>query len=145
MFEKRKFTDRQIDKYFKGALRDFKIASDSDIPEVIFKFSYDSLLKIAISVCAKNGLRVKSKTGHHIELLKKLSEYFKNEDIFIMSDEMRKKRNFDLYSGGVLISEKEALDYFKRLRKIIIQAEDYLSESFSLFKSKKPGGVKKEK
>jgi hypothetical protein len=133
MFEKRKFTDGQVRKYFNGAIKDFKIASESDIPEVIFKFSYDSLLKLAISVCAKNGLRVRSKTGHHIELLKKLSEYFKNDDVFIIGDQMRKKRNFDLYSGGALISEKEAHDYLKRLKKIIIQAEDYLSESFSLF------------
>jgi len=133
MFEKQKFTDRQVEKYFNSAIRDFKIAIDSDIPEVIFKFCYDSLLKIAITICAKNNLRVKSRAGHHIELLKKLSEHLNNEDIFIMSDEMRKKRNFDLYSGGVLISEKEALDYRKRLKKIVAQAEKYLNASQKLF------------
>ncbi len=133
MFEKQIFTNRQIEKYFNSALRDFKIAINSDVPEIIFKFCYDSLLKIAITICAKNNLRIKSRAGHHIKLLKKLSEYLNNEDIFIMSDGMRKKRNFDLYSGGVLISEKEALDYRKRLKKIVAQAEDYLSANQKLF------------
>ena len=93
MFEKQKFTDRQIKQYFNSALRDFKIAYDSDVLEIIFRFSYDSLLKIAITICAKNNLRVKSRAGHHIKLLKKLAEYLDNEDIFIMGNEMRKKRN----------------------------------------------------
>ena len=114
-------------------MRDFKIANNSEIPEVIFKFCYDSLLKIAITICAKNNLRIKSRTGHHVELLKNLSEYLNEEDIFIMSNEMRKKRNFDLYSGGVLISEKEALDYLERLKKIAAQAQKYLSANQKLF------------
>lgn len=133
MFEKQKFTNRQVEKYFNSAIKDFKIAIDSEIPEVIFKFCYDSLLKIAITICAKNNLRIKSRAGHHIELLKKLSEYLNNEDIFIMSDEMRKKRNFDLYGGGVLISHKEALNYRKQLKNIATQAEKYLSMNQQLF------------
>ncbi len=133
MFEKQKFTERQIRKYFNSALRDFKIAISSEVPEVIFKFCYDSLLKIAITVCAKNDLRVKSRVGHHIKLLQKLSDYLDNENIFIMGNEMRKKRNFDLYSGGTLISEKEALDYKNRLKKIAAQAEDYLNANQKLF------------
>ena len=133
MFEKQKFTDRQIEKYFNSALRDFKIAVNSEVPEVIFKFCYDSLLKIAITICARNNLRVKSRAGHHIELLKKLAECLDNEDILIVSNEMRKKRNFDLYSGGVLTSEKEALEYKEWLKKIVVQAEEYLSVSQKLF------------
>lgn len=133
MFEKQKFTDRQIKKYFNSALRDFKIAYDSDVLEIVFRFSYDSLLKIAITICAKNNLRVKSRAGHHIELLKKLSEYLNNENILIMGNEMRKKRNFDLYSGGALISEKEVSDYRELLKKIITQAEEYLDIDQKLF------------
>ena len=133
MFEKQKFTDRQIKQYFNSALRDFKIANNSEVPEVIFKFSYDSLLKIAITICAKNSLRAKSRAGHHIELLRKLAEYLGDKDIVIVGNEMRKKRNFDLYSGGVLISEKEALDYKRQLKKVVTQAEKYLSTNQKLF------------
>lgn len=69
----------------------------------------------------------------HIELLKKLAECLDDEDILIVSNEMRKKRNFDLYSGGVLISEKEASEYKEWLKKIVIQAEEYLSVNQKLF------------
>ncbi len=85
------------------------------------------MLKIAIAVCARNNLRVKSRAGHHIDLVKKPSEYLGDEDIFAIGNEMRKKRNFDLYSGGVLVSAKEALAYKKWLKKIISQAEEYLN------------------
>lgn len=133
MFKEQEFTDRQIENYFKSALKDFKIACESDIPEIVFKFSYDSLLKIAIAVCAKNNLRVKSRIGHHVDLVKKLSEYLGDEDIFAVGNEMRKKRNFDLYSGGVLITKKEASNYKEWLKKIILQTEDYLNTEQKLF------------
>ena len=84
MFEKFAFTSRQIDQYYKSAARDLKIAQTSDIPEVIFKFSYDALLKLAIAVCAKNNLRVKSRQGHQAELINKLSEIIKEQDIIII-------------------------------------------------------------
>jgi hypothetical protein len=133
MFKNQEFTDRQIENYFKSAVKDFKIARDSKVPEVVFKFSYDSLLKVAIAICAKNNLRVKSRAGHHIDLVKKLSEYLGNKDIFAVGNEMRKKRNFDLYSGGVLITKKEALSYKEWLKKIILLAEEYLNTKQKLF------------
>lgn len=91
------------------------------------------MLKIAIAICAKNNLRVRSRAGHHIDLIKKLSEYLDDEDIFAMGNEMRKKRNFDLYNGGVLVSKKEALNYKVWLKKIVSQAEEYLNAGQKLF------------
>jgi len=37
MFEPFNFSKKQIDKYYISAKKDFKIASDSNIPEVSFK------------------------------------------------------------------------------------------------------------
>jgi hypothetical protein len=45
MFEKFNFSKRQIKKYYQSAIRDLKIASNSKIPEVIFRFFYDALVK----------------------------------------------------------------------------------------------------
>lgn len=133
MFEKFKFSERQIEGYYKSALRDYRIALKSDIQEVTFKFCYDALLKLAIAVCARNGLRAKAKQGHHVGLIQKMSDFLEDKDIKIIGDEMRSKRNLDMYAGGVFVSEKEAKEYLKWLKDIVIRAEDYLFENKKMF------------
>lgn len=86
MFEKFHFTQKQTDQYLAAALRDQKIATDSTTPEVIFHFCYNCLIKLGIAVCAENGLRVKARQGHHLELIKKLAEYLGNNDIQTIMD-----------------------------------------------------------
>lgn len=119
MFEKFSFKKEQVKAYFNAAVRDMAIAGKTDVPEVIFKFSYDALLKLAIAFCALNGLRVKARLGHHIGLIGKLSEFLNDKKIEIIGNEMRMKRNIDLYSGGTLISKKEADEYHSWVKGII--------------------------
>jgi hypothetical protein len=114
-------------------MKDYRIASRSDIPEVTFKFCYDALLKLAIAVCARNNLRVKARQGHHIELIQKMADLLGSKDIKIMGDEMRAKRNLDIYGGGVLISEKEVEEYLKWLKNIVTVAEDHLFGNKKIF------------
>lgn len=127
MFEKFTFSQKQIDRYYESALRDFKIAKNSDISEVSFRFCYDCLLKLAIAICAENGLRVKARRGHHIELIKKLSFYLNDSEVKIMANEMRSKRNWDLYGGGVLISDKEVKSYIDWIEQIVRKVELYFN------------------
>lgn len=128
MFEKFRFSRKQIEKYHSSAKRDLKIASEANVPEVRFRFCYDALLKLAITVCAEHGLRVKSKRGHHIELIKKLSFFFKDPEIEILANEMRSKRNWDLYGGGIVISAKEAHEYLDWTKKIFREAENLINK-----------------
>jgi len=132
-FEKRKFETKIIKKYFSSAERDFKIARESRHPEAIFKFSYDCLIKIGITLIGSQGYRIKSRTGHHIKILEKLAVILNNKDIEIMGEAMRKKRNFDLYEGGAIISEKEAKEYLNFVKEIIAESERYLKNQNSLF------------
>jgi len=125
MFEKFTFTNKQVEKYFESALKDFNIARGA-VSEVTFVFCYNCLLKLAIAVCAKNGWRVKSRQGHHVALISKLAESLKNNEVEAVIQEMRAKRNKDLYSGGVLITNKEAAMYFDFTAKLIKQVEEYL-------------------
>lgn len=125
MFEKFNFSKKQIARYYQAAVKDFKIADNAKVPEVIFRFCYDCLLKLAIAVCAAKGLKVKSRAGHHVELINKLSTYFTDPEIEILANEMRSKRNWDLYGGGVLITEKEAKSYLDWVRKIIKKSQIY--------------------
>lgn len=132
-FEKRKFEEKTIKKYFAGAERDFKIARENKHPEVVFKFSYDCLIKLGITLIVSQGYRIKSRTGHHIKILEKFSQILENRDIEIMGEAMRKKRNFDLYEGGAIISEKEAEDYLNFVKEIFTQVEKFLKNQNSLF------------
>lgn len=128
MFEKFSFTEKQINLYYKSASRDFLIASESEIPEVAFRFCYDAIIKLSITICAKNNLRVKARVGHHIELIEKLSEFLKNKEIMIIANEMRIKRNKDLYGEGVLISDIDARDYIKWTKNIFRKTGEYLTQ-----------------
>jgi len=129
MFEKFVFTRHQVDKYYASAVRDLKIARRAEETEVSFRFCYDSLLKLAIAVCAKNNLRVKARQGHHIKLIDKLAEILHNQDIKIIGQEMRSKRNWDLYGGGIIISKKEAKEYLKWTADIFQEADRHLHKN----------------
>lgn len=111
MFEKQEFTNEQVTAFFRSADRNLVIAKNSPEIEVKFTFAYNALIKIAIAFCALNGLRVKSQQGHHIELLRKLSEFLKDDDIELIGNEMRMKRNWSFYDGDVMVSDKEAKEY----------------------------------
>jgi hypothetical protein len=129
MFEKFNFTANQMAKYFSSAKRDLKIAKDSIITEVAFRFAYDSLLKLAITVCAKNNLRVKARQGHHAELIAKLAELLNDNDIEVIANEMRSKRNWDLYGGGAIITDKETKEYLQWIADIFSKADDVLNHN----------------
>lgn len=112
-FQKRVFTEKQIDQYIQSAERDFAIAKEAVQVEVIFTFTYNAFLKLGIGLIAKRGYKVKSRTGHHVQIIEALSLIMNDEEITIYGNEMRRKRNMDLYAGGCLVSQKEALSYFK--------------------------------
>ena len=131
-FQRKNFNKKAVQKYFKNALKSFQIAQKYKEPEIIFKFSYDALIKIGICVLASLGWRVKSKSGHHLKILETLSRILKEEEILIVGDAMRKKRNLDLYGEGVFISQKEAKDYLNFLQRIFKKSEEYLKKQKSL-------------
>jgi len=129
MFEKFNFTARQIDKYFNSAKRDLSIAKSDVIAEVSFRFAYDSLLKLAIAVCASNNLRVKARQGHHTELIAKLARLLDDSDIEVIANEMRSKRNWDLYGGGAMISDKETKEYLRWIENIFFKAKSIFNSN----------------
>jgi len=131
-FQKNKFDEKTITKYFNNASGAFKVAIRNEEPEVIFKFSYDALMKIGITLIALYGYRTRSKKGHHIKILEKLSQILVDKDIAIIGDKMRKKRNLDLYEGGVIIGLKEAKQYLDFIEKVILKAEEFIKSQKSL-------------
>jgi hypothetical protein len=47
----------------------------------------------------------------------------KDPEIEILANEMRSKRNRDLYDGGILISEKEAKEYLEWVKQTFQKAQ----------------------
>jgi hypothetical protein len=121
-FQKLSFKEEQIEQFIKSALHDLKIAEESDIPDVIFKFSYDVLIKIGIALIAKEGYKVRSATGHHVKILEKLSQMLGEEDIFALGNKMRQERNFNLYDGRFFVGEKDSREYLDFVKGIFKKA-----------------------
>jgi len=117
-FQKFSFKEEQIERFLESAFHDFKIAQDSDIPDVIFKFSYDALIKLGIVLIAKRGYKVRSAIGHHVKILEKLSQVLGDEDILVLGNQMRQKRNFNLYEGRFTVSEKDSQEYLDFVKKV---------------------------
>ncbi len=121
-FQKLAFKEKQIDQFLMSALHDLKIAQDSDVPDVVFKFSYDALIKLGIMLIAKKGCKVRSTAGHHVKILEKLSQILKDEDILVLGNKMRQERNVNLYDGGFFVGEKDSLEYLKFVKSTFKKA-----------------------
>lgn len=123
-FSKFKFSPEQIKRYLNNALRDFKIASEDNHLEVKFNYCYNSLIKAGIAlIAAKGGVKVRSVVGHHVKIIEKMAEIFKDETVLAVGNAMRSKRNEDFYGGGIFISEKESTEYLKYVRDILKKVE----------------------
>ena len=115
-FQKITFQEEQTDRFLLSARHDLRIAEESDIPDVVFKFSYDALIKLGIMLIAKKGYKVRSAAGHHIKILEKLSQLLKDEDIVVLGNKMRQERNVNLYDGGIFVGEKDSIEYLKFIK-----------------------------
>lgn len=126
MFEQFNYSKLQIGKYFEAAANDLRLAKSTNEPELVFYACYNLVVKTAMAVCAKNNLRVKSRVGHHVELINKLAECLNDPEIEVVADKMRTKRNRDLYDGGAITSEKEANFYLSFCENLIDKTDSYL-------------------
>lgn len=118
-FQKFNFSQRQLEAYFKSAKHQLDISASSPVPEVVFEFSYNALIKFGIYLLANEGYKVRSVPGHHIRILEKMSEILGNKDVLIFGDRMRQERNFNLYDEGRPFSHKEAKEFLKFISDLI--------------------------
>lgn len=126
MFEAIKTSDEQVRRFYLAAAKDLRLAVSAKAPDLVFYACYNVIVKTSMALCAKNGLRVKSRAGHHTELISKLAEYLKDPETEDVANQMRKKRNRDLYDGGTITTLKEADAYLLFCKKLLKEAGDYL-------------------
>jgi len=125
-FHKMNFTQEQIQMFLNSAKQSLKIAKQSTFNEVKFKFAYEALIKAGIALFASKGYKIRSKMGHHIKILETMSKIIKDDDIEIVGNIMRNKRNNDLYTGGVVVSQKECIEYLDFVDKVFRKIEKLL-------------------
>jgi len=121
-FQKLTFQEKQIDQFLLSAQHDLKIAEESNVPDVVFKFGYDALIKLSIALIARKGYKVRSKAGHHVKILEKLSQLLKDEDVLVFGNKMRQERNVNLYDGGFFVGEKDSLEYLEFVKSTFKKA-----------------------
>ena len=126
-FQKFNFSKEDIKQYFENTIRDLDIAKKDKIPEVKFTYAYQALIKVGITLIAKIGnVKVRSALGHHIKILEKMSDVLEDEALLTLGNAMRTKRNLDFYSGGEIITEKEATEYLAFVTGVIKEIEKRL-------------------
>lgn len=126
-FQKFIFTKEQLKTYFSSAQKNLKIAKESNIPEIIFKFSYDALIKTGITLIAYKGYKIRNRLGHHIKILEMMGEILRDKDIEVIGNMMRKERNIDLYNEGILLTQKQCKEYLQFVSDAIAKANKNLN------------------
>lgn len=126
-FVKFEFTDEQVKKYFNNALKDLNIAKNDKIPEVKFNYAYNALIKCGIALLTFYGRKVKSVPGHHVKIIEKISEFLKDGSVNDVGNLMRSKRNLDLYTGGIVVTEKESREYIAFAESVITRVKRIIS------------------
>ncbi|MFA5432785.1 MAG: hypothetical protein WC319_07935 [Candidatus Paceibacterota bacterium] len=117
-FHKFTFSESQKESYLASAEHSLKIAKDSNVPEVVFKFSYEALIKLGVYLIAKDGHRARSIPGHHFKIIEKMSQILKNREVFKIGNKIRERRNADLYDGCFFISEKDSKEILEFIEKV---------------------------
>ncbi len=117
-FQKMFFAEERVKRLYESALHDLDIADKSDVPDVVFKFSYDALVKLGIATIAKHGFKIRSVPGHHIKILEKLSQFLDYEDVITFGNKMRQERNINLYGGNYFVAEKDSVEYLDFIKRV---------------------------
>ncbi len=118
-----KFTPDQIRKNLNNALKDLGIAKKDRILDVKFNYAYTALIKAGITLLSFYGIKVRSVSGHHRKIIEKLGELLKEESIRDIGNVMRHKRNLDLYTGGIEVTEKECKEYIQFVEKVLLKVQ----------------------
>lgn len=125
-FNKFNFTEEQIDKNFKNALKDLNIAKKDKILDVKFSYVYTALIKAGIALLSVYQVKIKSMPGHHLKIIEKIAQILKDDSVLTLGNIMRSKRNLDFYAGGVEVTEKECSEFIKFTEKVFTKIKNII-------------------
>ncbi|MEE8190837.1 MAG: hypothetical protein V3T79_04485 [Candidatus Scalindua sediminis] len=125
-FSKFNFTEEQIDKNFKNALKDLNIAKKDKFLEVKFSYVYTAFIKAGIALLSFYQVKIKSMPGHHSKIIEKIAQILKDDSVLTLGNIMRSKRNLDFYAGGVEVTEKECSEFIKFTEKVFTKIKNII-------------------
>jgi len=125
-FNKFKFTEEQINKNLKNALKDLNIAKKDKILEVKFSYVYSALIKGGLALLSFYQVKIKSIPGHYFKTIEKIAQILKDDSIMTMGNIMRSKRNLDFYAGGVEVTKKECDDFIEFTEKVLAKIKNII-------------------
>jgi hypothetical protein len=120
------FTKDQLRKNYDNALKDLKIAKEDKVIEVKFTYTYSAFIKGGITLLSFHNKKVKSVPGHHIKIIEVLALVLKDQNVEIMGNAMRLKRNRDFYEGGIEVSQKESAEYLEFAGNILNKIKEII-------------------
>lgn len=125
-FKKFNFSKEGVNKNYENSLKDLNIAKEDDFLDVKFNYAYRSFIKLVITTLSFHNMKVRSVRGHHFKMIEVFAKILKDENVENMGNLMRSKRNRDLYTGAIDITEKECREYIefvegisKKVKRII--------------------------
>jgi len=118
-FQSFNFTKNQVRKNLDNAIKDLGIAKKDQILEVKFSYAYSALIKAGLTLLSHFNKKIKSVPGHHVKIIEVLAWALNDDSINDIGNAMRTKRNLDMYSGGIEITEKECRTYIDFVINII--------------------------
>ncbi|MBT6068628.1 hypothetical protein HOG48_02635 [Candidatus Peregrinibacteria bacterium] len=122
-FKSFNFSKESIEMMLESAEKNMLIAGYTDIPEVIFTFAYKAFIKTGIILIALRGYKARPIPGHHERIIEAIAVLLEDENVKKLGNEMREKRNFDLYAGVLLINSAESLNYLRFVKKTFEQVK----------------------
>lgn len=120
------FSRAQIEQNLASAFRDLGIGKTSDILDVKFNYAYTALIKSGIAALSHRQLKTRSVPGHQANIIEHLARVLNDNDIDIMGNLMRQKRNVDFYSGGVEVTEKECEEYIDFVESVLKRVQSLI-------------------
>ena len=121
------FTKDQVRKNLDNAIKDLGIAKKDQILEVKFNYAYSALIKAGLALLSHFNQKTKSVPGHHIKIIGTIASVLNDESINDIGNVMRTKRNLDMYSGGIEITEKECRTYIDFVNNTIDHIKEVIN------------------
>lgn len=94
--------------------------------DVKFNYSYSALIKAGMTLLSHHQVKIKSVPGHHAKIIESMAQILKDGTIAEIGNVMRSKRNIDMYSGGIEITEKECHEYIEFVEKTLLCVKDII-------------------